>query len=45
MLSQEKRHIEWGAEAGKPLDYAYYDALNERYKKQVIEKRLNELAV
>ena len=34
---------EWGAEAGKPLDYAYYDALNERYKKQVVE-RLNELA-
>ncbi len=34
---------EWGAEAGKPLDYAYYDALNERYKKQVIE-RLNQLA-
>jgi len=35
---------EWGAEAGKPLDYAYYDALNERYKEQVIE-RLNQLAV
>ena len=34
---------EWGAEPGKPLDYAYYDALNERYKKQVIE-RLNQLA-
>jgi arylsulfatase A-like enzyme len=34
---------EWGTEAGKPLDYAYYDALNERYKKQVIE-RLNQLA-
>jgi len=34
---------EWGAEAGKPLDYAYYDALNERYKKQVIE-RLKKLA-
>lgn len=34
---------EWGVEAGKPLDFAYYDALNERYKKQVIEK-LNELA-
>jgi arylsulfatase len=34
---------EWGAEAGKPLDYAYYDALNERYKRQVIEK-LNQLA-
>ncbi len=34
---------EWGVEAGKPLDYAYYDALNERYKVQVIE-RLNELA-
>ena len=34
---------EWGVEAGKPLDYAYYDALNERYKKQVIE-RLNQLA-
>jgi len=35
--------VEWGTEAGKPLDYAYYDALNERYKKQVIEK-LDELA-
>ena len=34
---------EWGVEAGKPLDYAYYDALNERYKEQVIEK-LNQLA-
>ena len=34
---------EWGAETGKPLDYAYYDALNERYKKQVIE-RLKQLA-
>ncbi len=34
---------EWGVETGKPLDYAYYDALNERYKTQVIE-RLNELA-
>jgi len=34
---------EWGVEAGKPLDYAYYDALNERYKQQVIEK-LNQLA-
>ncbi len=34
---------EWGVEAGEPLDYAYYDALNERYKQQVIEK-LNQLA-
>ena len=34
---------EWGVETGKPLDYAYYDALNARYKKQVIEK-LNQLA-
>ena len=34
---------EWGAEAGKPLDYAYYDALNEHYKELAIE-RLNELA-
>jgi arylsulfatase A-like enzyme len=34
---------EWGVEAGKPLDYAYYDALNERYKVQVVEK-LNQLA-
>jgi arylsulfatase len=34
---------EWGVEAGKPLDYAYYDALNERYKEQVVE-RLNQLA-
>ena len=34
---------EWGVETGKPLDYAYYDALNERYKQQVIEK-LNQLA-
>ena len=34
---------EWGVEAGKPLDYAYYDALNARYKMQVIEK-LNQLA-
>jgi len=34
---------EWGAEPGKPLDYAYYHALNRRYKTQVIEK-LNELA-
>jgi arylsulfatase A-like enzyme len=34
---------EWGVEAGKPLDYAYYDALNERYKVQVIDK-LNHLA-
>jgi arylsulfatase A-like enzyme len=34
---------EWGTEPGKPLDYAYYDALNERYKVQVIDK-LNHLA-
>ena len=34
---------EWGVEAGKPLDFAYYDALNERYKVQVIE-RLKQLA-
>jgi arylsulfatase A-like enzyme len=34
---------EWGVETGKPLDYAYYDALNERYKVQVIDK-LNHLA-
>jgi len=41
-VAGEEAH-EWGVEAGKPLDYAYYDALNERYKVQVIE-RLNELA-
>ena len=41
-VAGEEAH-EWGVEAGKPLDYAYYDALNERYKKQVITK-LNELA-
>ena len=41
-VSGEDAH-EWGVEAGKPLDYAYYDALNERYKEQVIE-RLNQLA-
>jgi arylsulfatase A-like enzyme len=34
---------EWGAEAGKPLDYAYYDALNEHYKELVVE-RLNQMA-
>ena len=41
-VAGEKAH-EWGVEAGKPLDYAYYDALNERYKHQVIEK-LKQLA-
>jgi arylsulfatase A-like enzyme len=35
--------VEWGAEAGKPLGYAYYDAMNEHYKKLAIE-RLNLLA-
>lgn len=35
--------VEWGAEPGKPLGFAYYDALNERYKTQAIE-RLKELA-
>ncbi len=29
---------EWGVEAGKPLDYAYYDALNEHYKTLVIDQ-------
>lgn len=41
-VAGEQAH-EWGVQAGKPLDYAYYDALNERYKKQVVE-RLNQLA-
>jgi arylsulfatase len=35
--------VEWGVEAGDPLGYAYYDAMNEHYKKLVIE-RLNLLA-
>lgn len=34
---------EWGVEAGKPLDFAYYDALNENYKKLAVE-RLKQLA-
>jgi len=41
-VAGEEAH-EWGVEVGKPLDYAYYDALNGRYKQQVIEK-LNQLA-
>jgi arylsulfatase len=41
-VAGEEAH-EWGVEAGKPLDYAYYDALNEHYKTLVIEQ-LNELA-
>jgi arylsulfatase A-like enzyme len=41
-VAGEEAH-EWGAEAGKPLDYAYYDALNERYKTQAIAK-LKQLA-
>jgi len=35
--------VEWGVEAGDPLGYAYYDAMNEHYKKLVIE-RLNLMA-
>jgi len=41
-VAGEEAH-EWGVEAGKPLDYAYYDALNDHYKELVIEK-LNQLA-
>jgi arylsulfatase A-like enzyme len=41
-VSGEKAQ-EWGVEPGKPLDYAYYDALNERYKTQAIDK-LKQLA-
>jgi arylsulfatase len=41
-VAGEEAH-EWGAEAGKPLNYAYYDALNARYKTQAIEK-LKQLA-